>query len=167
MNWLRSMGRRLGALFRKERLEREMDEEMRFHLEMEARAQVAAGLSPDEARYAALRGFGGVDQAKEASRRQRTAVWLENCLKDLRYAARTLGKNPGFTAVIVLSLAFGIGANTAIFSLVDDVILKGLPVKDPGSLATLNGCPAGMETIPSPVRSPGRAKTTPTRRPGN
>ncbi|MEO6569281.1 MAG: ABC transporter permease, partial [Opitutaceae bacterium] len=92
----------------------------------------------DEARYAARRQFGGVDQIKEQARAQRPGLWLEQLLQDLRYATRQLRRNPGFASVAILSLALGIGANTAIFSFVDAVLLKLLPVKDPRELVLFN-----------------------------
>ncbi len=126
--------RRLRALFRKEKLDAEMAEEMRTHLELQAAENVKRGLSADEARSAARRSFGGVEQIKERARDQRGWLWLDQLLQDMRFAVRSLYKTPGFTAVAVLSLALGIGANTALFSLVDDVLLKSLPVRDPDSL---------------------------------
>ena len=126
--------KKIQTLFRKEKIDAEMAEEMRLHLERRTQANLAAGMSADEARYAAQRQFGGVDQLKETAREQRGGVWLEQLFQDLRYAVRQLRRTPGFATVAVLSLALGIGANTAIFSLVDDVLLKMLPVKNPSEL---------------------------------
>src|SRR5262249_7459523 len=104
------------------------------------------GLSPEEARDAARRAFGGVEQTKESYRDQRGLPVMETFAQDLRYGFRMLRKNPGFTAVAVLTLALGIGANTAIFSVLDSVMLKSLPVQNPQELLlvswTANGWPS-------------------------
>jgi macrolide transport system ATP-binding/permease protein len=127
MKTLRAMFVRLVGLFRRQRHEAEMNEELRGHLDGLIERNVAAGMSPDEARYAALRAFGGVAQIAERARDERRSAWGDHWLQDLRYAIRQLRKNPGFTTVVVLSLAFGIGTNVAIFSLIDDRLLKMLP----------------------------------------
>ena len=115
----------------------DLERELRGHLELEAEEQHEAGLSSNEARYAARRAFGNTTLIKEDVR----AVWnwtlLEQIGQDLRYAARTMRKNWGFSAVAILSLALGIGANTAIFGLIDALLLKSLPVRDPQSLLFL------------------------------
>ena len=126
--------RKLRALFQKRRLDREMAEEMRAHVELQAQRNIAAGLSPEEARYAAQRQFGGMEQIGEIAREQRGFVWVENFLQDLRFALRQFAKAPGFTAVAVLSLAFGIGANTGIFSVVNALVFRPLPYDDPARL---------------------------------
>jgi predicted permease len=128
---------RLRALFRRQQLNAEMDEEMRHHLDAQMRRNLAAGMSLEEAHYAARRSFGGVEQIKERARDQRSWRWLEDLARDLRFAGRTLRKNPGFTLVAVVTLALGIGANTAIFSRVDQLLVRDLPVRNPDRLVLL------------------------------
>jgi predicted permease len=137
MNRLRRFVLRVIALFRRSRLERELDEELRSHLEMLTEENLRKGMSPEEARYAALRGFGGVERVKEIYREQRGLPMIETLVQDLRYGLRVLRRSPGFTAVAILTLALSIGANTAIFTLTDAVLLKVLPVKQPEQLIEL------------------------------
>ena len=127
MNFLRIISRRVRALFRKETLDADMAEEMRSHLARRTQANLAAGMSADEARFAAQRQFGGVDQIKEVAREQRGSRWLEELLRDFHFAFRQLAKTPGFAAVAILTLALCIGANSAIFSVVNAILLKPYP----------------------------------------
>jgi predicted permease len=133
--------RRFRALFHKEAFDAEMSEELRTHLEFQMEHYIARGMSPAEARYAALREFGGVEQIKERARDQRSWLWLEHLLQDVRYAFRQFRRNPGFTLIAVLSLALGIGVNTANFSLIDEFFLKPLPVAHPEELVLFQFTP--------------------------
>jgi DNA-binding PadR family transcriptional regulator len=112
--------------------------EIRAHLELEADEQQAAGLSPHEARAAALRAFGNVTRVREDARAVWTLVWWEQLRQDVRYALRTLGRSPGFAATAVIVLALGIGSVTAIFQLWEAVVLRTLPVPDAGRLVVLD-----------------------------
>jgi len=131
------LGSRIKFFFAgKKRLE--VDEEIRFHLEREAEENMARGMTPEEARRRAAIAFGGKERAREECREQRPSWTLESLWRDLRYGLRGLGRNPMFTAVAVLTLALAIGANTTIFSLLDQALMQALPVKNPGELVVLS-----------------------------
>jgi predicted permease len=134
MTSLRIFLAKLRGLFLKRRLDEEMQEEIDGHLELLIEDNLREGMSPEEARYLALRKFGGVEQLKETHRDRRSLSSVETLLRDLNYGFRMLRRSPGVTSVAVLSLALGIGANTALFSVVDAVLLKNLPVEDPERL---------------------------------
>jgi predicted permease len=140
---------RLTALVRANRLQRDLDDELLFHIEARTRDNVARGMTADEARLAALRQFGNRTLMVERMRDADVNRWIDAGLRNVRYAARVLRRTPGFTAVVVLSMALGIGANTAVFSLLNAVVLKTLPVKNPEELvileARING-PGGDRT---------------------
>ena len=144
---------RLSASFNRRKLDREMDEEMRWHVEMETERNCAAGMSPDEARCAALRQFGGLDQLKERERDARGWVWLEQLGKDCRFAVRSLAKSPGFTLSVVATLALGIGATTAMVSVARQALLPSLPFPDEGRLVAVEEFNT-RENRPYPVFAP-------------
>jgi predicted permease len=137
MDWLSELLRRLWMLIRRRQFDADLEEEIRLHLELREQEQLRAGLAPRDARYAALRRFGNETLLKEES----YMVWgwegWESFVQDATYGSRAMLRSPGLTIVALLSLALGIGANTAIFSLLDAVMLRSLPVKDPAQLVLL------------------------------
>ena len=133
----RRVAQALRSFLRRRTVERELDEELRFHFEQMAGYEAAHAGSRAEAERRARRRFGGMNQVKEACRDMRTLRPLEHLLQDLRFGARLLARSPAFTLVAVLSLAIGIGANSAIFSVLNAVVLRALPVENPGELVVL------------------------------
>ena len=142
MEWLRILGARLRGLFRSRQLDGDLEDELDAHLEMLTAENIRRGMKPAEARYAARREFGGVEQTKEDHKQVRGLPLIENLSRDFRLGIRMLGRNVGFTAVAVITLALGIGANTAVFSLVNAVLIRQLPYRDPQQLLLLT------ETLP-------------------
>jgi len=137
MRQLRVLAQRFAGLFRKGKRDAVLDEELQFHLEMEADRHRENGLAPDEARLAARRRFGGLEQVKEIYRDQRSLPGVEAWLKDLKLAFRTLGRSPGFTLFAVLSLALGIGANTAMFTVFRAMVLQPFDYPNPERLVAV------------------------------
>src|SRR5580704_15144157 len=135
--WLTEAWLRVKALAKRRRLERDLEEELQFHLAKRAEKNRALGLGADDAQAAARRRFGNVTLVKEDCRERWIFSWMETLWRDARYAARILAKSPGFAAVVIFSLALGIGANTAVFSVMNAVLLHGLPYEHPEELVTI------------------------------
>ncbi len=127
MSWIHGLSERLRALVRRDQLERQLEEEIRFHIEMETERNVGAGMTVEEARRKAERAFGRVEATKESVRFERGVSLIENLMRETRFALRRLRRRPTFTAVVVLTLGLGIGATTSIFSVVKSVLLDPLP----------------------------------------
>ncbi len=149
MSWLSKIFYYGKSFFLRKKLEAQLSEEVRTHVEMATEANIVAGMPPEEARYAALRVFGNVAGIQERTRDEHGWVWLENTSKDVRYAWRMLWKNPGFTAAAVISLALCIGANTAIFSMLYALVIKPLPYRDARRIVEIyNSFPkAGLDKL--------------------
>lgn len=137
--------RKLFALFRKEKLDADMAEEMRAHLELQTAQNVSRGMSPDDAHYAARRSFGGVEQLKERARDQRGGRWLDELLADGRFAFRMLRKHPGFTAAAVLTLALGTGFVTTLFTMINGVAFGQLPFEDAPRIVSIDVPPGQFD----------------------
>src|SRR5215813_1691338 len=134
---------RLRSLFFRRRVEEELDDEFQFHLERQTDENIAKGMSREDARNAAIRAFAGLEQRKEECRDARRVGVIEHAIQDLRYGLRVLRKSPGFALAVIATLALGIGATTAVFSVVYGVALRPLPYPQQNELATISHNPSG------------------------
>src|SRR5688572_7160284 len=128
---------RLWGSMRRRTIDRDLNDEIGFHIQMQTEKNIRLGMSPDEARRAALVAFGGRERFKDEARDEARSRLVEDLAQDVRYGLRTLRKSPGFATVAVISLAIGIGANTAVFSVVNAVVIQPLPYPDPSRLLSV------------------------------
>src|SRR5499427_9180454 len=138
-HWFFSVPLKLKSIFRRRRVESELDEELQFHLERKTEEGVAEGLSPEEARRRALAAMGGLDQRKEEIRDARGIHWLTDFVDDVRYAVRSLRRTPGLTAFVVVTIALGVGMTATPLSMLDALVFRPYPVPHPGGVVTLVG----------------------------
>ena len=146
LNRLRAAFARVLGAFSKRRRDRDLEEELRSHLDALIEEKIRQGMAPDQAKYAAQREFGGLEQTKEVYRDQRGLPFLDALLQDLRFALRGLRRQPGFSLAVVLILALGIGATTAVFSVVDRILFRSLPYPEDDRLVSF-GVKAPFENL--------------------
>jgi hypothetical protein len=152
MRWVDKLLLRLRSLFSQLKIEGELDEELRFHMEQQVEENVALGMNPEDERYAARRTIGGLAQIKQECRDTRRVQFIGNFVRDIRYGVRTLRKNPPSTTAVTAILALGIGVNTAVFSIVDAVLLRPLPYESLPRLVKIEEASAKGELGGLPVR---------------
>ena len=143
--WFRQAALRLRTIFKRIRVEQELEEEFQFHIEQRIEVEVARGLSPEQAHRVALQAMDGLEKRKEECRDMRRVHFIDDFLRDLQFPGRNLRRSPGFAALAVLIMALGIGANTAVFSVVNGVLLKPLSYHDPDRIVTLTDLPTTGE----------------------
>jgi hypothetical protein len=146
-HWLYTLPLRLRSLFRGRRAEQDLYEEMQYHLEMQIKENIQRGMIPREARYTALRKFGGVDKVKEERRDRRRVKFIDDLVRDVLFGFRSLRKGAGFSVAAILTLALGIGSTTTIFSIAYSVLFPSLPYSNPNSLVDVGPSPSLSEFI--------------------